>query len=71
MVNTFGLAILIRTIFFLISFVAFFYFGLNILKKKPSLSITQLYFVFFLFYWFSTWMMLPIRANANVVINEK
>jgi hypothetical protein len=71
MVNSFGLPFNSGTIFSLILVIAFFYYGLNYTKKKghPFYN-TILLCILFVLIGFSTWMMLPIRANANVVINE-
>lgn len=71
MVNTFGLPFDSGTIFMTFILIAFFYFGLKYTKNKnlPQYN-TLLLCVLFIFIGFSTWMMLPIRANANVVINE-
>lgn len=71
MVNTFGLPFNSGTIFMFLAIVALFYFGLNYTKKKgKAIANTALLCVLFILIGFSTWMMLPIRANANVVINE-
>ena len=71
MVNTFGLPFNSGTIFMTLLLIAFFYFGLNYTQKKGLvLYNTLILCVLFLFIGFSTWLMLPIRANANVIINE-
>jgi formate-dependent nitrite reductase membrane component NrfD len=61
---------LIQDNFALILFL-FFYFGLKYTKEKnhPFYN-TIILCILFVLIGFSTWMMLPIRANANVVINE-
>jgi hypothetical protein len=71
MVNSLGLPFDSGTIFTTIALIAFFYFGLKYTRKKelPQYN-TILLCILFVFIGFSTWMMLPIRANANVVINE-
>jgi Protein of unknown function (DUF2723) len=71
MVNSMGLPFNSGSIFMLLVFIAFFYFGLRYTQKKekPFLN-TLLLCLLFLLIGFSTWMMLPIRANAEVVINE-
>ncbi len=71
MVNTFGLPFDSGTVFMTLVLIAFFYFGLTFTRKKnlPQYN-TLLLCILFIFIGFSTWMMLPIRANANVVINE-
>lgn len=71
MVNSFGLPFNSGTIFALLLIIAFFYFGLRYTRQKeyPFLN-TALLCILFVLIGFSVWMMLPIRANANVVINE-
>lgn len=71
MVNSLGMPFNSGTIFMVLVIVAFFYFGLQYTKRK-NLPVynTGLLCVLFILIGFSTWMMLPIRANANVVINE-
>ncbi|HRE76243.1 MAG TPA: DUF2723 domain-containing protein [Flavobacterium sp.] len=71
MVNTFGLPFNSGTIFMTLFLIAFFYFGLKFTRTKnlPQYN-TILLCILFVLIGFSTWMMLPIRANANVVINE-
>jgi hypothetical protein len=71
MVNSIGLPFNSGTIIALLLIIAFFYFGLKYTRKKghPFYN-TILLCILFLLIGFSTWMMLPIRANANVVINE-
>ena len=71
MVNDLGMPFNSGTIFMTLLIVALFYFSLQYTKRKnlPFIN-TVILCVLFLFIGFSTWMMLPIRANANVVINE-
>ena len=71
MVNSIGLPFNSGTIVALLLIVAFFYFGLKYTREKghPFYN-TSLLCVLFVLIGFSVWMMLPIRANANVVINE-
>ena len=71
MVNSFGLPFDSGTLLALLLIIAFFYFGLQYTKKKelPFLN-TILLCTLFVLIGFSTWMMLPIRANADTVINE-
>ncbi|MFY8165400.1 MAG: DUF2723 domain-containing protein, partial [Sediminibacterium sp.] len=71
MVNSLGLPFNSGTIFALLLIVAFFYFGLKYTRKKahPTFN-TVLLCILFVLIGFSTWMMLPIRANANTPINE-
>ncbi len=71
MVNTLGLPFDSGTIFVTLALIALFYFGLQYTKKKNNVQLNTLILsVLFIFIGFSTWMMLPIRANANTVINE-
>ena len=71
MVNSLGLPFNSGTIFVGLLFIAVFYFGLKYTKEKnlPQFN-TMLLCILFILIGFSTWMMLPIRANANVPINE-
>ncbi|WP_284653698.1 glycosyltransferase family 117 protein [Flavobacterium terrisoli] len=71
MVNSIGLPFNSGTIFSTILIIVFFYFGLKYTREKghPFYN-TALLCILFVLVGFSTWMMLPIRANANVVINE-
>lgn len=71
MVNSFGLPFNSGTIFVTLAIIAFFYFSLQYTKKKGlAFYNTIILCILFILIGFSTWMMLPIRANANVVINE-
>ena len=71
MVNSFGLPFNSGTILAALVMIAFFYFGLRYTRKKgQAFYNTVLLCLLFIFIGFSTWMMLPIRANANTVINE-
>jgi hypothetical protein len=48
-----------------------FYFGLKYTRDKKLIHFNTLILcLLFIFIGFSSWMLLPIRANANVVINE-
>jgi hypothetical protein len=71
MVNSIGLPFNSGTIIALLLIVGFFYFGLKYTREKghPFYN-TGLLCILFVLLGFSVWMMLPIRANANVVINE-
>jgi len=71
MVNSIGLPFNSGTIFALLLIIAFFYFGLKYTREKghPFYN-TALLCILFVLLGFSVWMMLPIRANANVFINE-
>jgi hypothetical protein len=70
-VNTIGLPFNSGSIIAGLILVAFFYFGLNYTRKKelPHYN-TILLCLMFVIIGSSSWLMLPIRANANVVINE-
>lgn len=71
MVNSLGLPFDSGTIFVALLFIAAFYFGLKYTRQKGYVQFnTMILCVLFILIGFSTWMMLPIRANANVVINE-
>jgi hypothetical protein len=71
MVNSLGMPFDSGTIFVTILLIAFFYFGLKYTREKgKSLYNTLILCVLFIFIGFSTWMMLPIRANAKTPINE-
>ncbi|WP_309609911.1 protein O-mannosyl-transferase family [Flavobacterium sp.] len=71
MVNSLGLPFDSGTIFVTILIIAAFYFGLKYTREKGKpVYNTLLLCVLFILIGFSTWMMLPIRANANTPINE-
>jgi hypothetical protein len=71
MVNSLGLPFDSGTIFVTLLIIALFYFGLKYTCEKGLVFYnTMILCVLFIFIGFSTWMMLPIRANANTVINE-
>ena len=71
MVNNLGLPFDSGSIFVALLFIAFFYFGLKYTKQKGLIFYnTIILCILFILIGFSTWMMLPIRANANTVINE-
>ena len=71
MVNNLGLPFDSGTIFVVLLLIAFFYFGLKYTHDKGYVNYnTLLLCILFILIGFSTWMMLPIRANANTVINE-
>lgn len=51
--------------------IAAFYFGLNYTRKKKKVAVNTLILsVLFIMIGFSSWIMLPLRANANTTINE-
>jgi Protein of unknown function (DUF2723) len=71
MVNGMGLPFDSGTIFVVLLLIAFFYFGLKFTKQKGLVFYnTIILCILFILIGFSTWMILPIRANANTVINE-
>ena len=71
MVNELGMPFDSGTIFVGLLLVAFFYFGLKYTKKKELAQFNTLILcILFILIGFSTWLLLPIRANANTVINE-
>ncbi|HPW97858.1 MAG TPA: DUF2723 domain-containing protein [Flavobacterium sp.] len=71
MVNNFGLPFNSGTIFAVLLILGFFYFGLKYTREKghPFYN-TIILCILFVLLGFSTWMMLPIRANADTPINE-
>jgi hypothetical protein len=71
MVNSLGLPFDSGTIFVTVLLAALFYFGLKYTNNKGLATYNTLILcVLFILIGFSTWTMLPIRANANTVINE-
>ena len=70
-VNTIGLPFNSGSIIAGLILIAAFYFGINYTRKK-NLDHTNLIILCLLFTMigFSSWLMLPIRANANTTINE-
>ena len=70
-VNYLGLPFNSGTIFSAILILSFFYFGLKKTQEKKLVKInTFLLCIMFVFIGFSSWLMIPIRSNANTVINE-
>ncbi len=70
-VNSFGLPF--NTGSFIVGFtlIVFFFLALRYTKKRGyHIANTLVLSIMFLVLGFSTWLMLPIRANANVIINE-
>jgi flagellar biogenesis protein FliO len=71
MVNDLGLPFDSGTIFVTLLLILFFYYGLRYTKNKGLVNYNTLILcILFILIGFSTWMMLPIRANVNVIINE-
>ena len=70
-INSIGLPFNSGSIIIGLLFIAAFYFGLNYTRKHNyRTGNTIVLCLMFLFLGFSSWLMLPIRANANVIINE-
>lgn len=71
MVNSIGLPFNSGTIIMALLLIGLFYFGLSYTHKKQlPFYNTVILCVLFMFIGFSSWLMLPVRANANVIINE-
>lgn len=70
-INTIGLPYNSGTIIAAIILIGAFYFGLNYTRKNNLVTANTLVLsIMFIMIGFSSWMMLPIRANADTVINE-
>ncbi|MEM8847181.1 MAG: DUF2723 domain-containing protein [Bacteroidota bacterium] len=70
-INTIGLPFNSGTIIIGILFIAAFYFGLRYTRKNQFyMGNTIVLCLMFLILGFSSWLMLPIRANADTVVNE-
>ena len=70
-VNDLGLPFNSGTIFTAVLLVSIFYYGLSYTSKKKLYWLnTTILCLTFVFVGFSSWLMLPIRSNANTVINE-
>ncbi len=70
-INSIGLPFNSGTIIMGILFTVAFYAALRYTRKNNyRIANTLVLCGLFLFLGFSTWLMLPIRANANVVVNE-
>ena len=70
-VNSIGLPFNSGSIIALIILVALFYYGLKYTRQKNLTTANLLVLsVLFIMIGFSSWLMLPIRANANTTINE-
>jgi len=69
--NSIGLPFNSGTIIALLVIIAAFYFGIQYTRKKHFYQLNTLFLsILFILIGFSSWTMLPIRANANTVINE-
>ena len=70
-INSVGLPYNSGSIIAAIVLIVLFYFGLNYTRKKNYVTgNTAILSVLFIMIGFSSWLMLPIRANADTVINE-
>ncbi|MCM4169275.1 hypothetical protein KCTC52924_00660 [Arenibacter antarcticus] len=70
-INTIGLPFNSGTIIMGLLFIGVFYMGLRYTRKNNYTTANTITLcLMFLFLGFSSWLMLPIRANADVVINE-
>ncbi|RAV28573.1 glycosyltransferase family 117 protein [Sinomicrobium soli] len=70
-VNTIGLPFNSGTIIMGLIFAAVFYFALSYTRKKRLYTYNTITLcLLFMFIGFSSWLMLPIRANAHTPINE-
>ena len=70
-INSIGLPYNSGSIIAAIILIALFYFGLNYTRKTKNVTAnTFILSILFIMIGFSSWMMLPIRANANTTINE-
>ena len=70
-VNSIGLPFNSGTIIAAVLVVLFFYNALKYSRDKGNVNLNTLILcTLFIFVGFSSWMMLPIRSNANTVINE-
>ena len=70
-VNSIGLPFNSGSIIAGVILIVAFFFGLKYTrKKKKILANTLILSVLFIMIGFSSWLMLPIRANANTTINE-
>ncbi|MFH6602415.1 protein O-mannosyl-transferase family [Maribacter algicola] len=70
-INSIGLPFNSGSIIIGLLFVGAFYCGLRYTRKNNFRTANTIVLcLMFLFLGFSSWIMLPIRANANVVINE-
>ena len=70
-VNSVGLPFNSGSIIAFVLLVGFIIFGIRYTRKKNYVNLnTALLCVTFVVVGFSSWLMLPIRANANVTVNE-
>ena len=70
-VNSVGLPFNSGSIIAFVLLVGFIIFGISYTRKKNYVNLnTALLCITFVVVGFSSWLMLPIRANANVTVNE-
>ena len=70
-VNSVGLPFNSGSIIAFVLLVGFIVFGISFTRKKNYVTLnTALLCITFVVVGFSSWLMLPIRANANVTVNE-
>ncbi len=70
-VNTVGLPFNSGSLIAAIILIAFFYFALKYTRRKEWIRLNSILLtILFMIIGFSSWIMLPIRANAGVNINE-
>jgi hypothetical protein len=70
-INSIGLPYNSGSIIAAIILIVLFYVGLNYTRKAKKVTANTLILsLLFIMIGFSSWMMLPIRANANTTINE-
>tara|TARA_B100000787_G_C16198911_1_gene303154 strand:- start:8555 stop:11668 length:3114 start_codon:yes stop_codon:yes gene_type:complete len=70
-INSIGLPYNSGSIIAAIILIVLFYLGLNYTRKNKKVTANTLILsLLFIMIGFSSWMMLPIRANANTTINE-
>ena len=70
-VNKMGLPFNSGTLIAGLCFVLFFYYTLRYTRRQKWINVnTGILCVLFVLVGFSSWLMIPIRANANTVINE-
>ena len=70
-VNSVGLPFNSGSIIAFVLLVGFIIFGISFTRKKNYVNLnTALLCITFVVVGFSSWLMLPIRANANVTVNE-
>ena len=70
-VNTMGLPFESGTIIAALVIIALFHYSLRYTRKRNLVNLnTGILAILFVLIGFSSWIMIPIRANANTVINE-